>query len=109
MFSRDNIRKTFTVMHYPVFEHKDTLSFAFLVFIILYTDGKQFRCSVFTFVQYICACFCFMLEKKVKLVGSQHYHFIPMINLIQMEFPSCIPNVGLYIVLNISRTSVKNV
>ena len=50
-----------------------------------------------------------MLEKKVKLVGSQHYNLIPMINLIQMEFPSCIPNIGLYIVLNINRTSVKNV
>ena len=43
----------FTAMHYPVFEHKDTLSFAFLVCIILYTDGKQFMCSIFTFVQYI--------------------------------------------------------
>ena len=53
MFSRDNIRKTFTVMHYPVFEHLDTLPIAFLVSIILYIDGKLFRCSVFTFVQYI--------------------------------------------------------
>ena len=48
-----------------------------------------------------------MLEKKVKLLGSQHYNLISMINLIQMEFPSCIPYVGLNIVLNISRTSVK--
>ena len=55
MLPRDNIRKTFTVMHYPVLEHKDTLSFAFLVCIILYIDGKQFRCIVFTFVQYICS------------------------------------------------------
>ena len=39
-------------MHYPVFDHKATLSFAFLVCIILYIEGKQFRCSVFTFVQY---------------------------------------------------------
>ena len=40
-------------MHYPVFEHLDTLSFAFLVCMILFIDGKQFRCSVFTFVQYM--------------------------------------------------------
>ena len=54
MFPRDHIRITFTVMHYQVFEHYDTLSFAFLVCIILYIDSKQFRCSVFTFVQYTC-------------------------------------------------------
>ena len=42
-------------MHYPVFERLDTLSIAFLVSIILYIDGKQFRYSVFTFVQYITA------------------------------------------------------
>ena len=60
VFPRDNIRKIFTVMHYPVFEHLDTLSFAFLVCIILYIDGtilyidgKQFRCSILTFDQYI--------------------------------------------------------
>ena len=53
VFPRDNIRKTFTVMHYPVFEHLDTLSIAFLVRISLYIDGKQYRCNVFTFVQYI--------------------------------------------------------
>ena len=52
VFPRDSIRKTFTVMHYPVFGHKDTLSFAFLGCIILYIDGKQFRRSVFNFVQY---------------------------------------------------------
>ena len=40
-------------MHIPLFENKDTLSFAFMVCIILYIDGKQFRCVVFTFVQYI--------------------------------------------------------
>ena len=40
-------------MHYPVFEHYDTLSIAFLVCIILYIGGKQFRCCVFTFAQYI--------------------------------------------------------
>ena len=51
MFPRDNIRKTFTVMHYPVFELYDTLSIAFLVCIILYIGGKKFRCSVFTFVR----------------------------------------------------------
>ena len=52
MFCRDNIPITFTAMHYPVLEHKDTLSFAFLVCIILYIDGKQFMCSVFTFALY---------------------------------------------------------
>ena len=39
-------------MHYTVFEQLDTFSFAFLVCKILYIDGKQFRCSVLTFVQY---------------------------------------------------------
>ena len=53
MFSRDNIRKTFTVMHNQLFEHSDTLSFALLACIILYINGKLFRCSIFTFVQYI--------------------------------------------------------
>ena len=53
MFPRDNIRITFTVMHNPVFEYSDTLSFAFLACIILYINSKQFRCSVFTFFQYI--------------------------------------------------------
>ena len=53
MFPRGNIRKTFTVVHYPVFEYQDTLSFAFLICIILYIDDKQVRCSVFTFVQHI--------------------------------------------------------
>ena len=52
MFPCDNIRKTFTVMHYTVFEHYDALLIAFLVCIILYIDGKQFRCTVVTFVQY---------------------------------------------------------
>ena len=53
VFPRENIRKTFTVLHKPVYEHSDTLSFALLACIILYTNDKQFRCSVFTFVQYI--------------------------------------------------------
>ena len=44
--------QNFTVMHYTVFEQLDTFSFAFLVCKILYIDGKQFRCSVLTFVQY---------------------------------------------------------
>ena len=52
VFPRDNIRTPFTVMHNPVFEHSDTLSFALLACIILYINGKQFRCSVFTFAQY---------------------------------------------------------
>ena len=53
MFPHDNIRKTFTVMHNPVFEESDALSFVLLACIILYINGKQFKCSVFTFVQYI--------------------------------------------------------
>ena len=40
-------------MHNPVFELSDTLSFALLDCIILHINGKQFRFSVFTFVQYI--------------------------------------------------------
>ena len=48
-----------------------------------------------------------MLEKNVNLLGSQHYDLISMINLIQIELPSCILYVGLNIVLNISRTLVK--
>ena len=36
MFPRDNIPKTVTVMHNPVFEHTDTLPFALLAWIILY-------------------------------------------------------------------------
>ena len=40
-------------MHNPVFEQPDTLSFALLDCISLHINGKQFRCSVFTFVQYI--------------------------------------------------------
>ena len=57
--------------------------------------------------QFICACCCSMLEKKVKLLGSQHYNLISMINLIQMEFPSCIPYVGLNIVLNITGLQLR--
>ena len=38
MFPRDNIRKAFTDMHNPVFEHTDTLSFAVLASIILYNN-----------------------------------------------------------------------
>ena len=47
------IRKAFTFMHNPDFEHLDTLLFALLACIILHVNCKQFRCSVFTFVQYI--------------------------------------------------------
>ena len=39
--------------HNQVFEHSDTLSFALLACVILHINGKHFRCSVFTFVQYI--------------------------------------------------------
>ena len=52
MFPPENMRKTFTVMHNSVVEYSDTLSFALLACIILYINGKQFRCSVFPFVQY---------------------------------------------------------
>ena len=40
-------------MHYPVIKQSDTLSLALLDCIILHIYDKQFRCSVFTFVQYI--------------------------------------------------------
>ena len=40
-------------MHNPVFEQSDSLSLALLDCIILHINGKQFKCSVFTFVQYI--------------------------------------------------------
>ena len=40
-------------MHNPVFALSDTLSFALLDCIILHINGKHFRCSIFTFVQYI--------------------------------------------------------
>ena len=53
--------------------------------------------------QYICACCCSMLEKKVKLLGSQHYNLISMINLIQMEFPSRIPCTG-----NVTTTNAED-
>ena len=43
VFPCDNIRKTFTVVHNPLFEHSDTLSYALLACIILYVNGKQFR------------------------------------------------------------------
>ena len=42
VFPRDNIRKTFNVMHCPVFGHKDTLSIAFLVCIIANNSGVAF-------------------------------------------------------------------
>ena len=53
MFLHDNIRKTFIVMHTPVYEESDTLSFVLLACNILYINGKQIKCSVFTFVHYI--------------------------------------------------------
>ena len=65
MFPCDNIQKTFTVMHNPVFEHSGTLSFALLACIILYINGKQFRCSVFTFVQYICISHNYATPKEI--------------------------------------------
>ena len=40
-------------MHNPVFEESDTLSFVLMAYTILYINDKQFKCSVFTFVQYI--------------------------------------------------------
>ena len=62
VFPRDNILKYFTVLHYPGFEHEDTLSVAFMVCISLHIDGKQFRCSVFTFVQYKYSCLTYFVE-----------------------------------------------
>ena len=53
VFLCDNIRKAFTFMHNQVFEHSDTLLCALLACIILHINCKQFRRSVFTFVQYI--------------------------------------------------------
>ena len=52
VFPRENIRKALTVMHNSVLEHLDTLPFVLLACIILCINGKQFRCSVFNFVQY---------------------------------------------------------
>ena len=37
----------------PVFEHSDTPLLGLVACIILHINGKQFRCSVFTFDQYI--------------------------------------------------------
>ena len=51
LFPRDSIRKTF--MHNPFFEYSDTLLFALLACTILYINGKQFRCNVFTCSVYI--------------------------------------------------------
>ena len=69
VFPRDNIHKTFTVMHNPVFEHSDSLSFALMACILLYINGKQFRCNVFTFVRYIsCGPHCFRQENYFKVV-----------------------------------------
>ena len=45
--------QTFYFMHNLVFEKSGILLFASLDCIILHINGKQFRCSVFTFVQYI--------------------------------------------------------
>ena len=53
VFPRDTIRKAFTFMHNPVFEHSDTLLLALHWCIILHINDKQFGCSVFTFVRYI--------------------------------------------------------
>ena len=64
VFPNDNIRKTFTVMHNPVFEESDALSFVLLACTILYINGKQFKCSVFTFVQYI----NYMLVHRTKIL-----------------------------------------
>ena len=53
VFLRDNFRKPFTLCITQSLIQSDTLSFALLDCIILHINGKQFRCSVFTFVQYI--------------------------------------------------------
>ena len=73
--------------------------------------GKEFCYCLFMFSAppngELYACCCSMLEKKVKLLGSQQYNLISIINLIQMEFPSCIPYVGLNIVLNITGLQLR--
>ena len=43
----------FYFIHNAALKNSDTLSFALLACVILHINGKQFRCSVFTFVQYI--------------------------------------------------------
>ena len=54
-FPLDNIRKPFTLcitqsLNSQIYFH---LLLKLLDYIILHINGKQFRCSVFTFVQYI--------------------------------------------------------
>ena len=44
--------KNFTFTHNPVFGHSDTLFIYFIGVYFLHINGKQFWCSVFTFVQY---------------------------------------------------------
>ena len=53
VFPRDNIRKPSTLCITQSLRQSDRLSFALLDCIILHINDKQFRCSVFTFVQYI--------------------------------------------------------
>ena len=80
MSSRDNIHKTFTVMHNQVFEHSDTLSFALLAFIILCINGKLFRCSFFHFcsVYYkwsqVCTIFQSCLTVFLKVLKDTAHH-----------------------------------
>ena len=74
VFPHYNIRKTFTVMHNPVLEHSATLSFALVACTILYINGKQFRCSVSTVVQYYRVKFWILIDFLVP-----ESHVIPMI------------------------------
>ena len=74
MFPHDSIRKTFTVMHFPVFYHSDTLSFDSLACIILYINDRQFRCSVFTFVQYI-----FVIWECGQIRNKEHFKISPIV------------------------------
>ena len=74
MFPHYNIRKTFTVMHNPVFEELDALSFVLLACIILYINGKQFKCSVLTFVQYI--------KDKNESINAYRVLFLMRVNML---------------------------
>ena len=83
-FPRDKI----TVMHNPSFEHFDTRSFGLPACIILYIIGKQFRCSVFTFVQYslIISCHCYNKLEKIPSVSCETISFRSFIVLLLIIF-----------------------
>ena len=75
-------------MHNPVFEQSDILSFALLDCIILHINDKQFRCSVFTFVQYITKTGITDLLNDIELF-SQPLHIINKLGQF-MSIPSTV-------------------